>query len=98
MSRLCIIATVDGRSFTLKGRVAWALAELHRAGAKGVTPFDAPGPRWSAYVHALRREHGLDIETVHEKHGGLFPGQHARYVLRSRVHIAIATDEERAAA
>lgn len=98
MAKLSIIATVDGKSFTLKGRVAWALIELHRAGIRGVTPFDAPGPRWSAYVHALRREHSLDVETVHEKHGGPFPGQHARYILRSPVHIATATDEERAVA
>jgi hypothetical protein len=98
MAKLSIIVTVDGRTFTLKGRVAWALCELHRAGTRGVTPFDAPGPRWSAYVHALRREHLLDIETVHEKHGGPFPGQHARYILRSRVHIATAPEEEKAAA
>ena len=98
MVKLSITVTVEGRTLALKGRVAWALIELHRAGAMGVTPFDAPGPRWSAYIHALRREHGLDVETVHEPHRGDFPGTHARYILRSRVDITTATDLERRAA
>lgn len=68
------------------GRNAWALTELHRAGARGVTPINNPGPRWSAYVHNLRRM-GLAIETIHESHTGRFPGSHARYVLLSGVSI-----------
>jgi hypothetical protein len=76
----------DGAWQTLTGRDAWALAELHRAGLRGVTPIDTPGPRWSAYVHNLRSI-GLIIETIHESHGGRFPGSHARYVLRSDVSI-----------
>lgn len=71
-------------TFTVKGRDRWALERLMQAGAKGCTPIDQPGPRWSAYVHALRGL-GLLIETVHEKHGGPFRGNHARYVLRSIV-------------
>ena len=47
------------------------------AGKCGVTPIDMPGPRWSGYVHNLRRM-GLVIETIHESHGGPFPGNHAR--------------------
>ena len=27
------------------------------------------------------------IETIHERHGGAFPGNHGRYVLRSFVNI-----------
>lgn len=73
------------------GRDAWALMELHRAGGRGVTPIDVPGPRWSAYVFNLRHM-GLVIETVHESHGGPFAGSHARYVLRSHVIIREATD------
>lgn len=73
------------------GRNAWALVELHRAGPRGVTPIDVPGPRWSAYVFNLKAM-GVDIETVHESHGGRFPGSHARYVLRSHVIIREATD------
>jgi hypothetical protein len=45
---------------------------------------DHPGPRWSGWVHDLRKL-GFMIETVREPHSGDFPGQHARYVLRSPV-------------
>ena len=69
------------------GRDAWALQNLDRAGEAGCTPIDTPGPRWSAYVHALRHEHGLSIETLHERHGGPYAGTHARYVLRSKVRL-----------
>lgn len=69
-----------------EGRDAWALLELHRAGAAGCTPIDHPAPRWAAYVFNLRGM-GLEIETRHEPHQGPFPGRHARYVLRSRLRI-----------
>jgi hypothetical protein len=68
------------------GRDAWALRELLRSGAEGCTPIENPAPRWSGYVHKLRRA-GLTIETLHERHGGPFPGVHARYVLRSAVRV-----------
>jgi len=68
----------------VSGRVQWALDRLRAAGAKGCTPISEPAPRWSAYVHALR-ELGVEIETIHEKHGGEFAGHHGRYVLRCRV-------------
>lgn len=68
------------------GRDAWALRELLRSGAEGCTPIEHPAPRWSGYVHKLRRA-GLAIETLHERHGGPFPGLHARYVLRSPVRV-----------
>ncbi len=71
---------------TLKGRDAWALLELHRAGAEGCTPLTHVGPRWSGYVYNLRKA-GLMIETIHESHGGQFAGRHARYVLRSHVRL-----------
>lgn len=88
----------DGVPFTVKGRDAWALQELHAAGPMGCTPIDNPGPRWSGYVHKLRKK-GLDIETVHESHSGTFAGHHARYILRSRVSIIVKDEEaERAAA
>lgn len=66
------------------GRDRWALECLIAAGAKGCTPIDRPGPRWSAYVFNLRGM-GVQIETVREPHGGPFEGTHARYVLRSVV-------------
>lgn len=75
------------REITVQGRDRWALECLINAGTKGCTPIDHPGPRWSAYVHALRHERALQIETVNEKHGGPFEGNHARYVLKSRATL-----------
>ena len=76
------------------GRDAWALVELVAAGASGCTPITHPGPRWSAYVHALRHERGLSIETLNEGHGGPFAGTHARYILRSPVEILSRSDRD----
>ena len=73
---------------TVQGRDRWALESLISAGAAGCTPIDHPGPRWSSYVHALRHERALHIETIHEKHDGPFEGNHARYVLKSSVTLA----------
>jgi hypothetical protein len=66
----------------LNGRLAWAFDELLEAGAVGCTPIFNPAPRWSHYVHRLRKA-GLDIETIDVPHGGPYPGFHGRYVLRS---------------
>lgn len=68
----------------VKGRDRWALENLMAAGARGCTPIDHPGPRWSAYVFKLRAL-GVAIKTLHEEHGEPFSGTHARYVLRSTV-------------
>jgi hypothetical protein len=86
-------ALPDGVPFTVCGRDAWALLELIRAGSNGCTPIDNPGPRWSAYVHALRFERGLQIETVHEAHRGPFPGNHARYILTSAIEVLSRSDK-----
>jgi hypothetical protein len=74
----------DGPAVTVGGREAWALLALMAAGERGCTP--TPGPRWSGYVHDLRKL-GVVIETIRERHGGAFPGDHARYVLRSRITV-----------
>jgi len=74
----------DPFRITVSGRDAWALNRLRKAGRKGCTPITEPAPRWSAYVHNLRKL-GVEIETIHEPHEGQFPGHHARYVLRSAV-------------
>ena len=81
----------DGAAFNVPGRVGWALAELVRAGQQGCTPLRHPAPRWSSYIHRLRRDHGLVIETVTESHPGLFAGHHARYILRSPVALEEVT-------
>ena len=80
------VGNADGPVVIARGREAWALRMLVAAGDRGCTPIDHPGPRWSGYVHDLRK-FGIVIETVHERHGGEFPGDHARYVLRSHVII-----------
>lgn len=76
----------DGPVVTVRGRDAWALLELKAANDNGCTPIDHPGPRWSGYVHKLRKA-GIVIETIQERHDGPFSGQHARYVLRSLITI-----------
>jgi hypothetical protein len=80
---LYLVTPEGGDPFTIiaTGREAWALDRLRAAGPKGCTPRTEPAPRWSAYVHRLR-ELGVPIETLHEPHGGEFPGTHGRYVLR----------------
>lgn len=81
------------RIILVKGRTLWMLDTLMAAGALGVTPIDNPAPRQSGYVHVLRHVYGLDIETIHEPHGGDFRGTHARYLLKSKV---TCSDEVRA--
>jgi hypothetical protein len=76
----------DGLVVTVLGREPWALLAMQAAGERGCTPIDHPGPRWSGYVLDLRKL-GFVIETIHEPHGGNFPGSHARYVLRSRITV-----------
>jgi hypothetical protein len=80
------IRPADGsiRILELAGREAWALSHLLGAGDYGCTPIDTPGPRWSDYVFKLRRR-GIDIATITEPHGGPYAGNHARYVLKSKV-------------
>ncbi len=70
----------------LPGREAWAMENLIRQGAKGCTPIDVPGPRWSSYVHKLRRR-GFIIESVTEMHEGAYAGKHCRYILHSEVVV-----------
>jgi hypothetical protein len=87
----CRILTVKpqvngGQVITVRGRDAWALLELKAANENGCTPIDHPGPRWSGYVHNLRKA-GIVVETIREAHVGPFSGQHARYVPRSLVTI-----------
>lgn len=72
------------------GRVAWTLDQLIQAGEHGVTPLEYPAPRWSDYVFKLRKR-GLVIETIDERHGGAYRGEHGRYVLRSPVEILDVT-------
>ena len=88
----------DAKPFpvVITGRDNWAMEQLIAAGTTDCTPFSHPAPRWSHYIWKLRGE-GVDIETIHEKHEGEFPGTHARYVLRSKVTPAAGFKVEEAA-
>jgi hypothetical protein len=86
LSMLVYIGDVDSPAVTVRGREAWALRMLLAAGERGCTPIDHPGPRWSGYIHD-RRKLGFVIETIRERHGGAFPGDHALHVLRSSIVI-----------
>lgn len=101
MSKLAIVFRTlpDGPRQTARGRDAWALDELVKAGPQGCTPIDNPGPRWSGYVFNLKRDFGLSIETRHERHRGNFPGTHGRYILHDAIEILdrIESVERRAA-
>lgn len=66
----------------LRGRLAWTLTELVKAGDSGITPLHNPAPRVSQYVMMLRRK-GINIDTDMQPHGGAFPGEHGVYRLKS---------------
>ena len=80
------IGDANGPVVTVRGREAWSLRILIAAGALGCLPVDHPAPRWSGYVHDLRKL-GFSIDTIREPHGGAFPGRYGRYILKSRVTV-----------
>ena len=75
-----------GEMLRVKGREAWTLNCLLETGESGVIPVDRPAPRWSAYVHSLRKR-GLVIDTIDEQHAGPYSGTHGRYVLRTSLQV-----------
>lgn len=89
-AKLSVTACImpDDRAFTVKGRIAETLLALVDAGPRGITSLEAFKAGWAvrlaAYVHRLRSDCRLAIETRREPHGG---GNHARYVLNSRVEL-----------
>ena len=74
-------------------RCRWVLDELIGAGSKGITHFQHPDPNWTAYIHKLRMQYGIEIETAIELHIGRFAGHHARYIIGSRIEKLGAEDE-----
>ena len=73
--------TGDTRTVFLNGRVRWAIEELRKAGRKGRTGQEARGPRWAAYMHSAKHQHGIPIRDDWESHGGDIPGKHKRWWL-----------------
>jgi hypothetical protein len=94
---LSVTVDLDGQLKTIRGRDAWALAELISAGNRGITPIERPAPRWSHYTFKLRRA-SIAIETIDEPHGGAYAGTHARYVLRSSLRVVEITRQSDARA
>ena len=74
--RITIGSTQDGRT----------LLALVNADSKGVTALEMSSwaYRLGAYVHRLRHDYGLAIETLREPHEG---GWHGRYVLHTPCRI-----------
>ncbi|MEO0544416.1 MAG: hypothetical protein AAFY99_11410 [Pseudomonadota bacterium] len=75
----------DGETRTIRGRLAWALLALIN-NPTGVTQYSHPAPSWSSYISSLRSS-DVVIKTARERHGGEFPGFHARYALQSKIEI-----------
>lgn len=74
-----VVSAVGQVARTLK-----ALVESENAGITALEVSNTWALRLSAYVHTLRHEYGLEIETKREPHEG---GYHARYVLHTPVEI-----------
>ncbi|WP_161978429.1 winged helix domain-containing protein [Sphingomonas oligophenolica] len=81
-----LYASGPGGVIVVRGQVARTLRELVKAGSLGLTSLECGtwAYRLAAYVHELRRDHDLIVETVREDHEG---GWHGRYVLRSPVRL-----------
>ena len=80
--------------FTVRGQTARALLYLVDNRWLGVTALEMSvwALRLAAYAHTLRRDHGLDIETIREGHDGASGrGWHGRYLLRSEVEVLEVT-------
>jgi hypothetical protein len=72
----------------VRGQCARALQALVTAGPTGITAMEVQGwaYRLAAYIHNLRRHHGLVVITAREPHPG---GWHGRHVLLTPVRIQL---------
>jgi hypothetical protein len=95
--RLTVTARIvpDGCAFAVSGRPAETLLSLVEAGPRGITSLEAFEAGWAvrlaAYVHRLRSDYRLAIETRREAHQG---GNHARYVLLSHIEVMTRSDRK----
>lgn len=79
------LPTGEKRTVIIGGRVRWAIEELRKAGCEGRTGREALGPRWAAYIHKAKHEHGIPIRDMWEPHEGEHPGQHKRWFLDCQI-------------
>jgi hypothetical protein len=85
--RISILALGPNGRFMVTGRNAQALKALVVAGQRGIITLELSNTwalRLGAYIHQLRHDYGLDIETLREPHDG---GWHGRYVLHTPCQI-----------
>lgn len=86
-----LVVGEDGqRQITVTGQKARALLSLIEAGPKGRTAQEVAGwaYRFAAYLHFLRRDHGINTICEREDHSG---GWHGRHYLTDRVTIIRVT-------
>jgi len=84
---------IDGGTVcTVKGQEARTLNALHAAGAAGITALEVStwALRLAHYCYKLKKL-GLTIDCEREPHGGIAPGKHGRYRLRTAVEIIEAS-------
>lgn len=86
--RLKVLFEAEGRMSEVQGQCARALLALVAAGSSGITALEMGGwaYRLAAYIHTLRKHHGLVVITAREPHPG---GWHGRHVLLTPVRIQL---------
>lgn len=88
------VRLATGSDIVVKGREAETIIALVEAGSRGITSLDASRAGWAyrlaAYIHRLKTDYGISIETRRESHDG---GSHGRYFLRTAVEILSRSDE-----
>ena len=73
---------------TVRGQEARSLAALVAAGSAGITALEVStwALRLAHYCYKLKKL-GLTIDCEREPHGGIAPGKHGRYRLKTAVEI-----------
>lgn len=96
MPRYLVVCVPHGWNLVVQeGRNAQILDLLIDRGPDGLSAAEvAPGVRLAAHIERLRKA-GVPIDTIHERHGGTFPGRHARYRLAREVRRVPETAEAR---
>lgn len=84
--KIKVVFEAGGREHSVTGRQAQTILWLERKLHYGVTALEMSSwaLRLGAYIHCLRKEHDLNIETQYETHDG---GHHARYVLHTPIKL-----------
>ncbi len=79
----------EAKLFSAAGKKAQTILALVRQGKSGITALELSNTwalRLGAYIHNLRHDYGLNIETQREAHDDE-GGWHGRYILITPVEI-----------